>query len=241
MIPIPAMILGGHLAIAVADRLPAVNFEQTCREATSGQNRTNDKFEDCVVAERHARDQLASQWGSFDPAARTRCASTSTSGHVASYIELLVCLELEQADREVRGAGRAAGTTIMAPSRSVGDRDEAIDSTQNRPGPVAAPSRPAPLAAPSQPAPVAAPSRPAPVAATSQPAPVAATSRPAPIPRSSQQPVATAAAPAEPARPAPLPISPSEPPPAPQPPSESERLHQSLCRSPLGYIVPSCQ
>jgi hypothetical protein len=220
------------LTVAVADRLPAVNFEQTCREATSGQNRTNDRLEDCVAAEKHARDQLAAQWNSFDAGARTRCASTSTSGHAPSYIELLVCLELEQADKEVRGAGSAAGATIMAPGRSVGDRDGATDPSQNRPGPVAAPSLPAPVAAPSRPAPVAAPS---------QPAPVAAPSRPAPIPRSSQQPVASAAAPAEPPRAGPLPISPSSPEPAPQPPSESERLHQSLCRSPLGYIVPSCQ
>jgi hypothetical protein len=95
-IMIPAIIVGGHLAVAVADRPPVVNFEQTCREETTGEMRTNDKFEVCIADEKRARDQLAAQWSSFDPAARTRCARTSTSGHAASYLELLVCLELDQ-------------------------------------------------------------------------------------------------------------------------------------------------
>src|SRR5215471_17761247 len=97
MIMIPAIIVGGHLAVAVADRPPVVNFEQTCREETTG--RTNDKFEFCIADEKRARDQLAAQWNSFDPGARARCVRTSTSGHAASYLELLVCLELDQADR----------------------------------------------------------------------------------------------------------------------------------------------
>jgi hypothetical protein len=240
MIPIPAMILGGHLAVTVADRPPTINLEQGCRQMTSGENRrANDRFEDCVTAEKHARDQVAAQWSSFDAGARTRCASTATSGQVASYIELLVCLELDQADREVRGAGRGVGSTIMAPMAPGRAGDEATDPSQSRPGPVAPPSRPVPVTVPSPPAPpVAAPSRPPPVAAVPP-------SRPAPAPRSPQQPVAGAVAPAEPPQAAPMPISPaplspSPQAPAPQRPSEAELLHQSLCRSPLGYIVSSC-
>jgi len=214
MIMIPAIIVGGHLAVAVADRPPVVNFEQTCREETTG--RTNDKFEFCIADEKRARDQLAAQWNSFDPGARARCVRTSTSGHAASYLELLVCLELDQADREVHGQGSTAGITTTEPGRSVGERDEASDSSPSRPGPIAAPSRPAPVAAPS---------------------------RPAPIPRSVQQPVARSAVapPAEPPPAEPLPISPSPPTSAPPPPSQAELLQQSLCRSPLGYVLPGCQ
>jgi hypothetical protein len=141
---IPAIIVGGHLAVAVADRPPVVNFEQTCREETTGDMRTNDKFEVCIADEKRARDQLAGQWRSFDPAARTRCARMSTSGHAPSYLELLVCLELDQADREVRGQGSTTGI-MTEPGRPVGERDEATDSSQSRPAPVAAPSRPAPI------------------------------------------------------------------------------------------------
>jgi hypothetical protein len=206
MIMIPAIIVAGHLAVAVADRPPVVNFEQTCREEAI---RTNDKFEICVADEKRARDQLARQWSSFDPGARARCARTSTSGRAESYLELLVCLELDQADREVHGQG-TTGLNIMEPERR--ERDEARD-----PGP-------------------------------SRPAPVAAPSRPAPIPRSPQQPVArSAAAPPAVAPPAaappaePLPISPSPPVSEPQPTSQAEVLQQSICRSPLGYVLPGCR
>jgi hypothetical protein len=184
--------------------------------------RTNDTFEVCMASEKRARDQLVAQWSSFNPAARTSCTRTSTSGHAASYLELLVCLELDQADREVHGQGSTAGITITQPGRPVGERDEATDSIPSRPGPIAAPSRPGPVAAPSQ---------------------------PAPIPRSPQQPVARSAvappavaAPAAPPPGEPLQISPSPSPlmSAPQPASQAEVLQQSLCRSPLGYVLPSC-
>jgi hypothetical protein len=206
---IPAIIVGGHLAVAAADRPPVVNFEQTCREETAGEMRTNDKFEVCIADEKRARDQLAAQWSSFDPAARTRCARTSTSGHAASYLELLVCLELDQADREVHGQGSTTGITITESGRSVGARDEATESSQSRPAPVAAP----------------------------------APSRPAPIPRSPPQPGARSAIsqPAAPPPAAPPPISPSPPMSEPQPTSQAEVLQQSLCRSPLGYVLPGCR
>jgi hypothetical protein len=202
MIMIPAIILGGHLAVAVADRPPVVNFEQTCRVETTGNGRTNDTFEACVADEKRARDRLTGQWSSFDPAARTRCARTSTSGHLPSYLELLVCLELEQADREVRGRGSTMGI-ITEPGRPVGERDEATDSSQSRLAPVAAPSRPAP------------------------------------IPRSLQQPVPRSAV-APPA--APPPAAPLPPPMStPEPTSQAEVLQQSLCRSPLGNVLPGCR
>jgi hypothetical protein len=212
MTMIPAILVAGHLAVAVADRPPVVNFEQTCREETA--LRTNDKFEFCIADEKRARDQLAAQWSSFDPAARARCARTATSGHTASYLELLVCLELDQADREVRGKG-ATGITITEPGRPAAERDEATDSSQSQPGPIAPPSRPASVAAPS---------------------------RPAPTPRSPQQSVARSAAAASTAPPPaePLPISPSPPESAPEP-TQAELLQQSLCRSPLGYVLPGCR
>jgi hypothetical protein len=218
MIMIPAIIVAGHLAVAVADRPPVVNFEQTCREEAL---RTNDKFELCIADEKRARDQLAAQWSSFDPAARARCARTSTSSHAASYLELLVCLELDQADREVHGQG-TTGITIMQPERPVGGRDEPTDSSQSRPAPAAAPSRPAPIPrSPQQPV------------ARSAAAPPAA-APPAAAPPAAPPPVAPP--PAEP-----VPISPSPPLSEPQPTSQAEVLQQSICRSPLGYVLPGCR
>jgi len=211
---IPAIIVAGHLAVAVADRPPVVNFEQTCREEAA---RTNDKFEICVADEKRARDQLARQWSSFDPGARTRCARTSTSGRAESYLELLVCLELDQADREVHGQG-TTGLNIMEPERPARERDEAR---------AAAPSRPAPIPrSPQQPV------------ARSAAAPPAVAARAAAPPAAGPPSVAPPAAspPAEP-----LPLAPSPPMSEPQPTSQAEVLQQSICRSPLGYVLPGCR
>jgi hypothetical protein len=73
----------------------------------------------------------------------------------------------------------------------------------------------------------------------SRPASVAAPSRPAPIPRSLQQPVprSAVAPPAAPPSAAPLPPPMSTP----EPTSQAEVLQQSLCRSPLGNVLPGCR
>ena len=59
MILMPAMMVGGHLLIAVVDKIPEVNVERLCREATTSDLGTNDKFNVCIDDERGARDQLA--------------------------------------------------------------------------------------------------------------------------------------------------------------------------------------
>jgi hypothetical protein len=111
MIPMSAMIFGGHLLIAVADRIPQVNFERTCREATSGELAASDRFSVCMDDERAARDELAKGWNGFDAEDRTRCARMSTTGQSASYIELLTCLDMAQIAGKIHADARASGGT----------------------------------------------------------------------------------------------------------------------------------
>jgi hypothetical protein len=188
MMLMPAIIVSGHLAVAVADRPPVVNFEQTCRVAESGGLRINDRFETCIADEKLARDQLAQQWASFNPGARARCASMATTGGASSYVELLTCLEMDRSVRKLPGRDGGPGIFITAPERPVNERDEATYPSQGRPGPIAQPA---------------------------------------------QQPVAAAPAAV---------VPPPEPPPSPsQTVSQEGALHQSFCRSPLGFILPNCR
>jgi hypothetical protein len=203
MILMPAVIVGGHLVVAVADRPPVVNFERTCRAATTGDLGMNDRFETCVADEKGARDQLVQQWASFDPGARARCARMSTAGQASSYIELLTCLEMDRSARSRPGHNGTTGIMFTAPERPVSERDAVTDPSQSRPAPIAQP-RQQPIAA--VPAPVVPPGPP-----TSPPPPTLL---------------------------APPPASPPLPP---QAVSQDEVLHQSLCRSPLGFILPNCR
>jgi hypothetical protein len=120
MIIMPAMLVGGHLLITVVDRVPEVNFERLCREATTGDFGSNDKYSVCFDDERDARDQLVKQWSGFDANDRERCVRMATTGHTSSYIELLTCLEMEQIARKLRKTNNTAALTdepAQAPAR----------------------------------------------------------------------------------------------------------------------------
>jgi hypothetical protein len=217
MFLVPAVIVGGQLVVAVADRPPTVNFEQTCRAAATGELRMDDKFELCVADEKRARDQLGRQWASFNPDARARCTRMST-GHAASYIELLTCLEMDKSAAKRPGHDGTTGLFFTAPERSV--TDEAADPGPGRPGPVTPPRQQGVAAVP---APVVTPSTPGP---SVSPGPTTLSPPPAsPLPPS---PTALSAPPA------------SEPPPS-QAASEGQALYQSFCRSPFGYVLPNCR
>jgi hypothetical protein len=184
---IPVMIVGGQLLIAVADGIPQVNFEQTCRAAASEALGMNDRFDDCVKSERRARELLGKQWSGFDAADRARCGRTATGGGASSYVELLTCLEMQKGARSLHPRTE---TAIIEPEPP--RERESLDPPVEAPPP--APRRVEPAAPPA--------------------------------PRRFE-----AAA-----RPAPLPLTPSQPTEV----SQGELLKQSLCRSPLGYVVPSC-
>jgi len=191
----PVMIVGAQLLMPVADGIPQVNVEQTCRAASSEKLAMNDRYDDCVKSERRVRDQLAKQWTTFDAGSRARCARTATAGHAESYIELLTCLELDRSAQKRPGHDGTTGIMFVTPEP---------------------PAERAPVTAPIGPPPIVQPRQ--------QPAPAASASAVAPPPP-------------PPAVSAPVLLPPASPPP---PVSESERLQQSLCRSPLGYVLPSC-
>jgi hypothetical protein len=102
MIPFPALMVGGHLTIAVADRVPDLNFEPICRDAAGEQLGIKDNFAICLQGEKNARNQLAAHWGEFDVADRARCIRVSTLDRAGSYIEVLTCLELERDAKQLR-------------------------------------------------------------------------------------------------------------------------------------------
>jgi hypothetical protein len=188
---IPVMIVGGQLLIAVADGIPQVNFEQTCRAAASEAVGMNDRFEDCVKSEKRARELLGKQWSGFDAADRVRCGRMAAGGGASSYVELLTCLEMQKGARSLHPQTE---TAIIEPEPP--RERESLDP------PVQAPP----------------------------PAPRRVEAAAPPAPRRFE-----AAAPPR----APLPLTPS--PSQPTEVSQGELLQQSLCRSPLGYVLPSCR
>jgi hypothetical protein len=102
MILFPAMMVGGHLLIAVVDKVPDLNFEPICREVAAEIKGAKDDSAVCMTDEKAARDELATKWSEFEAADRSRCIRLSTNNRTASYVEVLTCLEMGQAARKLR-------------------------------------------------------------------------------------------------------------------------------------------
>jgi hypothetical protein len=91
------IILAGSYLVLVADRVPELNIDPSCRAAASAGASLNRTEDTCKRDEHDARGKLDQDWGQFTPGQRTRCVSLSSRGGSASYVELLTCLEMAKA------------------------------------------------------------------------------------------------------------------------------------------------
>jgi len=89
---IPMFAMASQLVL-VADQVPTLNVDQTCRAAASTGVKGRDT-EGCKRDEQTARDSLRQQWNDFGATERDHCVRLSALGGSPSYVELLTCLEL---------------------------------------------------------------------------------------------------------------------------------------------------
>jgi hypothetical protein len=101
MIPVPVLLMGAHLTIAVADPVPTFNVEPSCRQAASGDIGIKQDLSVCLDDEKGAREQLVKEWSQFASEDRGLCTRLSTTGGAPTYTELLVCLELSRDARKL--------------------------------------------------------------------------------------------------------------------------------------------
>jgi hypothetical protein len=108
MILPPALILGVHLIMPVADSVPVLNVDQVCQGiaqqggVTFHDSAVADEKKNCLDSEQAIRDELSKEWGSFAPADKTACTNESRMGGESSYTELLTCLEMARDVRTMR-------------------------------------------------------------------------------------------------------------------------------------------
>lgn len=91
------IILAGSQLMLVADRVPELNVEPSCRAATSAAIGVNRDEDTCRRDESAAHDKLQRQWAEFTPPQQAHCLRLSTLGGRPSYVELLTCLEMSKA------------------------------------------------------------------------------------------------------------------------------------------------
>ncbi|MGA7485569.1 MAG: hypothetical protein WBW74_01315 [Xanthobacteraceae bacterium] len=93
-----SLALSATLLHAVADSIPTLNVEPSCRAAArmGDQLSLDTSLRQCMADEANARAQLEKQWTRFSPALRQRCLATTETGGGPSYVEVLVCLQMGQ-------------------------------------------------------------------------------------------------------------------------------------------------
>ena len=95
---------GLYAFAAVAQGLPTINIEASCRASTKAVfeaigDKTVATFESCMEHESEARAQLMKNWNTFPPADRSLCVNPKV--YMPSYAEWLTCLEMRQDLRKI--------------------------------------------------------------------------------------------------------------------------------------------
>jgi hypothetical protein len=99
-IALVSALLGVQLVVPIADRVPTLKVDSSCKAAASINKSMNlaesQSYENCMKDENSARDQLNSLWTSFSAAERESCTAeaSNTGGGSSSYVDLLVCLQM---------------------------------------------------------------------------------------------------------------------------------------------------
>jgi hypothetical protein len=114
-IPFAPLLLGSQLITAVADGVPTVDIQKTCRVAasvTSGTTIQRD-IDICVSSEQKAREQIVRDWSQYAAGDKVRCVQAGPRVYLPSYVEWLTCLEMETVVKKIREEQNAAASSTQ--------------------------------------------------------------------------------------------------------------------------------
>src|SRR5262245_20505340 len=93
-----SLALGASVATPVSDVVPTWNVEASCKGAVAadqalkvGDQQTVDA---CMKDEQQARDELTKSWTQYSAPLRVRCEQEAGGPGPASYVDLIVCLQI---------------------------------------------------------------------------------------------------------------------------------------------------
>lgn len=92
---LPMLLATSHFML-VADAVPKLNYEPSCKAAVAAAALPGRDEDSCKRDEEAARTTLEKIWTQFAAADRTRCLRLTSLGGAPSYVELLTCLEMSR-------------------------------------------------------------------------------------------------------------------------------------------------
>jgi hypothetical protein len=112
LLHLPIMMLATFSPITVSDGVPKLNIARECRF----EGGTSAVFDRCSKDEADAFQQLQAEWPQFAGADRNACFTEATVGGMASYVDLLICLEMARDVRSQKADTRDPLATTGAQS-----------------------------------------------------------------------------------------------------------------------------
>jgi hypothetical protein len=84
----------------VAEAVPRLNVEPSCRAAARVGDNLDASLQTCMKDENAAHAQLEGSWARFPLADRQRCSALASQG-AASYVALLECLQIAREAKQI--------------------------------------------------------------------------------------------------------------------------------------------
>jgi hypothetical protein len=120
LVHLPIAILAAFSPVAVSDAVPKFDIVRECRF----EGGSTVEFDRCSQDETEALEQLKANWAQFTGVDESSCVGAATIGGVASYVELLTCLEMAReannTDKNPRDPKRADPMRSVGPGVTVG-------------------------------------------------------------------------------------------------------------------------
>jgi len=99
MMPFAPALLASNLFLTVADNVPTYNMQPTCRAAIEMMGSQGRTLDSCMRSEAEARAEIVKHWPQVPQEEKSRCMQTALQGGSPSYVELLICLEMNRDSR----------------------------------------------------------------------------------------------------------------------------------------------
>jgi hypothetical protein len=87
------------LFLTVAEVVPNYDVRPTCKAATDMMGNQGRTVQSCMDSEKAARDDIAKNWAAVPKEEKTRCVQTALERGSPSYVELLICIEMNRDSR----------------------------------------------------------------------------------------------------------------------------------------------
>jgi hypothetical protein len=120
LLHLPIAILAAFSPVAVSDAVPKFDIVRECRF----EGGSTVEFDRCSQDEAAALEQLKANWAQFTGVDKSSCVGAATIGGVASYVELLTCLEMARegnnTDKNPRDPKRPDPMQPVGPGLTVG-------------------------------------------------------------------------------------------------------------------------